>query len=303
MSSAFNGSSLMPLTPDDTLLCLLPLSHVFGFVCGLLWGLSCGATVALGRGARYYASDLVLFNPTAISVVPKLLEFLVARGALNDGLKLVLVGAADCSDELLDVVRARGIRASLGYGLTETSSGIALSTGSDFHAMTICPEDEVAIGEDGEILVKAPTCLMQGYYRDADKTSAAVRDGVLYTGDKGYIDDEGLLHVQGRLKDVIALPGGTKVYLPEYEASLAEALHERDVAVILHEGKLTLVCGMLARERADREIAAAIEPAMAAYPPNSRIGRIVQLTHALPRTAAGDVERWRIQEELQHGNC
>ncbi len=303
MSSAFNGSSLMPLTSDDTLLCLLPLSHVFGFVCGLLWGLSCGATVALGRGARYYASDLALFNPTAISVVPKLLEFLVARGALNDGLKLVLVGAADCSDELLDVVRARGIRASLGYGLTETSSGIALSTGSDFHAMTICPEDEVTIGEDGEILVKAPTCLMQGYYRDADKTSTAVRDGMLYTGDKGYIDGEGLLHVQGRLKDVIALPGGTKVYLPEYEASLAEALHERDVAVILHEGKLTLVCGMLASERADREIAAAIEPAMAAYPPNSRIGRIVQLAHALPRTAAGDVERWRIQEELQHGNC
>ena len=57
MSSAFNGSSLLPLSPDDTLLCLLPLSHVFGFVCGLLWGLSCGATVALGRGPRYYASD------------------------------------------------------------------------------------------------------------------------------------------------------------------------------------------------------------------------------------------------------
>ena len=45
MSSAYNGSSLLPLSPGDTLLCLLPLSHVFGFVCGLLWGLSCGACV------------------------------------------------------------------------------------------------------------------------------------------------------------------------------------------------------------------------------------------------------------------
>ena len=301
MSSAYNGSSLLPLAPDDTLLCLLPLSHVFGFVCGLLWGLACGATVALGRGPRFYASDFDLFKPTTVSVVPKLLEFLVARDALNPELALVLVGAADCADKLLGAVRARGIRASLGYGLTETSSGIALSTGVDFHAMTICPEDEVAIAENGEILVKAPTCLMQGYYRDEAKTAEVVRDGVLRTGDKGFLDENGLLHVQGRLKDVIALPGGTKVFLPEYEAAIAGALGERNVAVVLHRGMLTLACGQLAHDRTDREIAEALEPALAAYPPASRIGRIARLGHALPRTAAGDVERWKIQEELENG--
>ena len=295
MSSAFNGSSLMPLTHDDTLLCLLPLSHVFGFVCGLLWGLACGATVALGRGARFYADDFATFRPTAVSVVPRLLEFLVARQALNDELSLVLVGAADCPDELLDAVRQRGIRASLGYGLTETSSGIALSTGDDFHAMTVCPEDEVTIAEDGEILVSAPTCLMQGYYRDAAKTAAVVRDGVLHTSDRGFLDDKGLLHVQGRMKDVLALPGGTKVFLPEYEAAVSGTLGERDIAVALLDGKLTLMCGQLACERTDRELMDALTPAMAAYPPASRIGRIARLGHALPRTAAGDIERWKIQ--------
>lgn len=302
MSSAFNGTSLMPLEPSDTLLCLLPLSHVFGFVCGLLWGLSCGATVALGRGARYYADDLAAFNPTAVSVVPRLLEFLVARQALNDALRLVLVGASDCADALLDAVRARGIRTSLGYGLTETSSGVALSTGDDFHAMTICPEDEVAIADDGEILVKAPTCLMLGYYRDAQKTAAAIRDGVLHTGDKGFLDEAGCLHVQGRLKDVITLPNGTKVFLPEYEASVAGALRERDVAVVLHEGKLKLACGMLAAKRSDQELMEALDVAMSLYPPSSRIVQVVDLGHALPRTAAGDIERWKIQEELDNGN-
>ena len=302
MSSAFNGSSLLPLSPDDTLLCLLPLSHVFGFVCGLLWGLACGATVALGRGLRFYAADFATFKPTAVSVVPKLLEFLVAHEALNDELGLVLVGAADCADSLLDAVRAQGIRASLGYGLTETSSGIALSIGDDFHAMTICPEDEVEIAEDGEILVNAPTCLMQGYYRDAAKTAAAVRDGILHTGDRGFIDENGLLHVQGRLKNVIALPGGTKVFLPDYEAAVSGALNERDIAVVLHKGMLALACGQLAHERTDRELMKALEPALAAFPPASRIGRIALLGHALPRTAAGDIERWKIQEELEHGN-
>ena len=303
MSSAFNGSSLLPLSPDDTLLCLLPLSHVFGFVCGLLWGLSCGATVALGRGPRYYAADFALFKPTAVSVVPKLLEFLAARGALNDELALVLVGAADCSDSLLDAVRNRGIRVSLGYGLTETSSGVALSIGDDFHAMTICPEDEIAIADDGEVLVSAPTCLMQGYYRDAEKTASAIHGNVLHTGDLGFLDDQGLLHIMGRKKDTLTLANGTKVFLPEYEAAVAAALQERDVAVTLCGKLLTLVCGQLSSKRTDAEIAKAIESAMAAYPPGSRIARIACIGHALPRTAAGDVERWKLQEELNDGNC
>ena len=300
MSSAFNGSSLMPLSRDDTLLCLLPLSHVFGFVCGLLWGLSCGATVALGRGPRHYTDDLDLFKPTVISVVPRLLEFLVACQALCNELELVLVGAADCRNELLEEVRRLGIRTSLGYGLTETSSGIALSIGDDFHAMTICPEDEVTIAEDGEIFVTAPTCLMQGYYRDGDKTALAVRDGILHTGDRGFLDEDGLLHVLGRMKDVLVLANGTKVYLPEYEAIASSALGERDVAVVLHQGVLTLACGQTSCTRTDHDIMEALEPALSAYPPGSQIGRVCQLGHALPRTAAGDIERWMIQEELEH---
>ena len=303
MSSAYNGSSLLPLSPDDTLLNLLPLSHVFGFVCGLLWGLSCGATVALGRGPRHYATDFATFRPTAVSVVPRLLEFLAARGAFNDELALVLVGAADCADNLLDTVRNHGIRVSLGYGLTETSSGVALSIGDDFHAMTICPDDEVTIAEDGEILVSAPTCLMQGYYRDDEKTAAAIRNGILHTGDIGFLDEKGLLHVQGRKKDVLMLPNGTKVFLPEYEAHVIDVLKEQDVAVVLCGNVLTLACGTLHGTHDDNEIMKALDPAMETYPPGSRIGRIAFLGHALPRTSAGDIERWKLQEELDDGNC
>ena len=99
--SAYNGSAKLPLSPDDTLLCMLPLGHVFGFVCGLLWGLSCGACVALGRGPRHYLDDCDFYRPTAVSVVPLLLGFLVKQRCINPELKLVLVGAGDCPPALL----------------------------------------------------------------------------------------------------------------------------------------------------------------------------------------------------------
>lgn len=96
MSSAWNGSALLPLSSDDILLCMLPLNHVFGFVCGLLWGLSSGAAVALGRGPRTYHEDCTFFRPTALSTVPLLLGFLLKQNAVNPELKLILVGAGDC---------------------------------------------------------------------------------------------------------------------------------------------------------------------------------------------------------------
>ena len=71
------------LAPEDVLMCMLPLDHVFGFVCGLLWGLSCGACVALGRGQRHYFDDLKFFKPTALSAVPMLLGFLWQKQLLN----------------------------------------------------------------------------------------------------------------------------------------------------------------------------------------------------------------------------
>ena len=107
MASAYNGSAVLPLAKSDRLLCMLPLSHVFGFVCGLLWGLSCGATVALGRGPRHYVNDCVHFRPTAVSLVPMLLDFLLGYRLMNPAPGLVLVGAGDCSEERLAQVRAK----------------------------------------------------------------------------------------------------------------------------------------------------------------------------------------------------
>ncbi len=295
MSSAYNGSALLPLSPEDRLLCMLPLDHVFGFVCGLLWGLSCGASVALGRGARHYADDCAFFRPTALSAVPLLLGFLLQRQAMNEGLKLILVGAGGCPKPLLDAVRAMGKEVHFGYGLTETSSGVALSLGSDPYAMTVCPDDTIDIASDGEVLISAPTCVMEGYWRRPDDTDKALRGGVLHTGDLGRIDWAGRLILTGRKKEMLVLMDGTKLYLPEYEGAIARALGTPNLCVVLEDKGPVLVLEGPEGDRAP--LWEKLKPVMAERPRGQQLRDIVFYGGPLPRTASGKIMRWAVQRE------
>ena len=295
-ASAFNGGARLPLTPEDRLLCMLPLGHVFGFVCGLLWGLSCGACVALGRGARHYADDCRYFQATAVSLVPLLLGFLIKNRLFNPELRLILVGAGDCPAPLLDAVRAQGIRVSFGYGLTETSSGVAISVSGDPFAMEICPDDTITLAEDGEILIQAPTCMMQGYYKRPEDTAAVLQNSVLHTGDLGRFDGEGKLHITGRKKDMLVLPDGTKLFLPEYEAEIAAALGLAEIAVILREGRpFLIVCG----EGEEKALLEKLRAVQAARPRGQQLSGIQFVAEPLPRTATGKIKRWELQQKLE----
>ena len=293
-ASAYNGGAKLSLSPEDRLLCMLPLGHVFGFVCGLLWGLSCGACVALGRGARHYVDDCAFFKPTAVSLVPLLLGFLLKNRLLNPELKLVLVGAGDCPAPLLAAASAAGLRVSFGYGLTETSSGVAISVRGDPFAMEICPDDTITLAEDGEILIQAPTCMMQGYYKRPDATAEVLRDGVFHTGDLGRFDEEGRLHITGRKKDMLVLPDGTKIFLPEYEAALMQALGHTELAVTLRDQRPLLI---YSGEGSEKEILAKLLPLMTELPRGQRLCGVEIVQEPLPRTATGKIKRWELQQK------
>lgn len=298
MASAYNGGALLPLDPSDTLLCMLPLDHVFGFVCGLLWGLSCGACVALGRGARHYGDDCIFFRPTALSAVPALLGFLLKYRALNPELRIILIGAGGCPEPILRAAKTTDARVCFGYGLTETSSGVALSLGfGDPYAMTVCPDDTVTIAQDGEVLITAPTCMMEGYWRRPEDTAEVLSDGVLHTGDLGYLDEEGKLHLSGRKKEILVLSDGTKLFLPEYEQALSNALGGEPLCVLLINDQPILVLEGELRDPAP--IWENIRPVLDERPRNQQIRAIEFYEKPLPRTASGKIMRWAIQRERE----
>ena len=291
-NATYNGGSMLPLTPRDKMLAVLPLSHVFGFVCSLLWPLSFGASVCLGRGLRSIFFDFAAYSPTVATLVPQMAAFLLSKDLFNHELKLILIGAGDCADPVLSAIKAKGIRVSFGYGLTETSSGIALSIGENPRQMSVCPDYQISLAEDGEILVKCDKTMMQGYYEDEEATQNALRDGILHTGDLGTLQD-GKLTITGRKKEILVFDDGSKVYLPEYEAELGKRLGPGADFAVAQTKKGSILLYIFQ----PKNVEGPVERFNIGMPRSHRIATIKYAEGPLPRTQTGKVQRYLIPTE------
>ncbi len=135
--------------------------------------------------------------------------------ALGGELKLMVSGSAALQPRLARVFAAAGMPIMEGYGLTETSPVISVNdqraNGWKIGSVgKVIDHVEVKIAEDGEILAKGPN-IMQGYYKDPEKTANVLEDGYFHTGDKGEIDAEGFLRITGRKKEMFKTSGGKYV--------------------------------------------------------------------------------------------
>ena len=295
-TSAWSGQSMLACGEGDTILCVLPLSHVFGFVCSMLWGLAYGAVIALGRGVRHLMDDALFFRPTILPAVPSLISAMLKFDVLGPELRVVLIGAAPCSPETTAALRAKGIDVYLGYGLTETSSGVAITQDLDEpEALYLCPGADIQIEEDGEVTVATP-CMMQGYIGDIPMFN----EHRFYTGDLGYFDDKGRLRLTGRKKDVLLTSDGTKIFCPEYEDDLARATGLPDLGIIMKNGHAVLVAGSCTdeAETAD-ELRTGLMKAVGEYNKtlqrSQQIYDVIVTADKLPRTATGKLRRCELQ--------
>ncbi|MGD9084085.1 MAG: AMP-binding protein [Desulfobacterales bacterium] len=143
-------------------------------------------------------------------------------------------GGAAMGPDHFRFFHALGVNLKQIYGQTEVAGISVVHRSGDIKFDTVghpIPGTEVKIAEDGEILTRSPSVFL-GYYKNAEATEKTLIDGWLYSGDKGFIDDDGHLVVFDRTKDVFTLKDG-KPFAPQYlETRLKFSPYIRDSWVI-----------------------------------------------------------------------
>ena len=149
-------------------------------------------------------------------------------------LSLIVSGGAPLDRDLGRKWELLGVKVLQGYGATEASPVISN------HTMDVrrpdstgrpLPNVQVKISDQGEILVKGEN-ITPGYYNAPEVTAKAFEDGWYKTGDLGFFDDDGFLHIQGRVKDMIVLPSGQNVFPQDIQTLLVKHPAIKDAVVI-----------------------------------------------------------------------
>jgi long-subunit acyl-CoA synthetase (AMP-forming) len=267
-------------------LCLLPLpvllENVAGARTALAMGAECatpalaeaGMTGATGFDPRACLAAIERWQADSVILLPQMLLALTA--ALETGappparMRFAAVGGARVAPTLIERARAAGLPAHEGYGLTECASVVALNLpGADRvgSAGRPLPHVRARIGEDGEILVAGNGCL--GYLGGPRETPAGTW---LHTGDRGRIDGDGYLHVEGRRKHVIITSFGRNV-APEWPEAELVAGGVIVQAAVFGEARPRLCAVVVPRlpDIADSAIQAAIERANRRLPDYAQV--------------------------------
>ncbi|MCK0508012.1 class I adenylate-forming enzyme family protein [Aromatoleum anaerobium] len=244
MTSPQAVAAIMQRGFAPTTLTAVPLFHVSGLHAQLLLALRHGRRlVFMHRWDPVRALELICDEQvTQFSGAPSMvMQLLATRGfddpQLTGSLGGLGFGGAGLPQPLIDEVFARrpDSMSGIGFGLTETNGVGAAASGELFRYkprssglpspiidVHIADADGAPqpVGQQGEIWLRGVT-VMQGYWRNPDASRQALVDGWFRTGDIGYVDDEGLLFVVDRIKDVINR-SGEKIAAAEVESCLLE---------------------------------------------------------------------------------
>lgn len=190
--------------------------------------------VELGLKWEPYGQNGWLYE-TKLKVARKLI-FSKWQEALGGNLLAIASGSAALQPRLARVFNAAGCPVMEGYGLTETSPVVSVNDmrNGGFRIGTVgkvLPDTEVKIAEDGEILIKGPQ-VMQGYYKDPEKSAEVLKNGYFHTGDIGEVDSDGFLKITDRKKSMFKTSGGKYVAPQLIENAMKQSSFIEQILVV-----------------------------------------------------------------------
>jgi long-chain acyl-CoA synthetase len=313
------------IEPDDVVLGVLPLFHVYGLnaVLGQVLRQACRLVLVDGFDVE---GSLTLIEDEAVTVVPvapPVLAYWMSVPDLRErlsGVRMVLSGSAPLSPELVRAFADRsGVAVHQGYGLTEAAPIVTStlcsaapkpgSVGAALPGVELRTVDEaghLAGGEDpGEIQVRGAN-LFSGYWPDGEDGPGA--GGWYPTGDVGFLDSDGDLFLVDRLKELVIV-SGFNVYPVEVEEVITELEQVAEAAVIGAEDARTGEAVVAYVRRApsvslsDEELAELVRDHCA-----TRLARFKQPSHIhvvdeLPHTVTGKVAKGRLRAVQRRRNA
>ncbi|MFW5924850.1 MAG: AMP-dependent synthetase/ligase [Myxococcota bacterium] len=232
--------------------------------------------------------------------------------AFGGHLRLVICGGAPVDADRARFFYELGIPVVIGYGLTEAGTAVTVNDLSPFRADSVgkpLEGMEVAIRDAdpdsgiGEVWVRGPT-VMKGYLDEPELTAQALVDGWLRTGDAGWIDASGQLHLVGRRKNMIVTAGGKNVYPEDVEGAF-DGLPCEELAVMaggyLWPGAAASERLLLVVHRPGDGFEADLRARNRRLPEHKRIAGVLEWPASFPRTASMKIKRDALAEALRSG--
>ncbi len=196
---------------------------------------------AVGVGEQFDFSKQNKFPYSLKLKLARKLIFSKWREALGGELMYIVSGSAALQPRLQRVFNAATLFVLEGYGLTETSGVISVNSPNDLWRIGTVgrPIDivEVKIADDGEILAKGPN-MMLGYYKDPEKTAEVFTGEYFHTGDIGVLDNDGMLRITDRKKEMFKTSGGKYVAPQLIENTMKQSPFIEQIMVVGEGQKL-----------------------------------------------------------------
>ncbi|XP_019195532.1 PREDICTED: oxalate--CoA ligase-like [Ipomoea nil] len=322
-SSVNNIKSVYKLTESDSTVIVLPLFHVHGLIAGMLSSIGAGGSVTLPAAGRFSAStfwsDMKTSKATWYTAVPTIHQIILDRHLSKpEPFYPKLRFIRSCSAALAPSILARleeAFEAPVleAYAMTEATHLMASnplpedgphvpgSVGRPVgQEMAILDENGVAqeSGAHGEVCIRGPN-VTKGYKNNPEANKSAFQFGWFHTGDLGYLDAHGYLHLVGRIKQLINR-GGEKISPIEVDAVLISHPEvAQAVAFGVPDDKYgeEINCAIIPSEGSsinEEEVLRFCKKNLAAF----KVPKKVFITDSLPKTATGKIQRRIVAEHF-----